>query len=141
MNGAVEELFMPVGPITGRCFAIPVTSSSVHIDLTGGNYAALLPFINAGAGIVEVTGDADVFYRWSAATSGETVDETVTGASGTQANITPRLFVGERKVERPGLAVAKGQTVQGIVVKSTAATTILRITVCSKSRVERMWLG
>jgi len=141
MNGAVEELFMPVGAITGRCFAVPVTSTSVHIDLTAANYAALLSFINNNACIVEVTGDDDVFYRWSAATSGETVDQTVTGASGTQANITPRLFAGERKVERPGLAIAKGQTVQGIVVKSVVAATILRITICSKTRVERMWLG
>lgn len=141
MNGAVEELFMPVGPITGRCFAVPVTSTSAHIDLTATNYSALIAAINAGACIVEVTGDDDVFYRWSAATSGETVDQTVTGASGTQANICPRLFAGERKPERPGLAVAKGQSVQGIVVKSVVAATILRITICSKSRTERMWLG
>ena len=138
MNEAVEELFMPVGPITGRCFAVPVTSTSAHIDLTAANYAALLAFINAGACIVELTGDADVYWRWSVATSGETVDQTITGASGTQANICPRLFVGERKIERPGLAVAKGQSVQGIVVKSDAATTILRITVCSKHRSQRM---
>ncbi len=141
MNGAVEELFMPVGPITGRCFAVPVTSTSAHIDLAGANYIALQTAINSGACIVEVTGDDDVFYRWSAAASGETVDQTVTGASGTQANICPRLFAGERKVERPGLAVAKGQSVLGIVVKSVVAATILRITICSKSRTERMWLG
>lgn len=138
LNEAVEELFMPIGPITGRCFAVPVTSTSAHIDLTAGNYAALAAFINAGACLVEVTGDDDVFYRWSSATSGETVDQAVTGASGTQANICPRLFAGERKVERPGLAVAKLLTVQGIVVKSVVAATILRITVCSKHRSQRM---
>lgn len=141
MNGAVEELFMPVGPITGRCFAVPVTSSNAHIDLTAANYAALLAAINEGACIVELTGDDDVFWRWSTATSGETVDQTITGASGTQANICPRLFAGERKVERPALAAPKGSTIQGIVVKSIVAATILRITICSKSRVERMWLG
>ena len=139
MHPQVEELFMPVGPITGKCFAVPVTSSSVHIELVG-NYLALKNAINDGACIVEVTCDDDVFYRWSTAASGETVDQTITGASGTQANITPRLFVGERKVERPGLIDANNP-VLGIVVKSVVAATILRITICSRNAAQRMSLN
>jgi len=146
MNSIVEELFVPIGPVTGRCFAIPVTSTSVHIDITAGNYAALAAFINSGACIVDLTGDDDVFYRWSTSrgTGGaeptETVDQAVTSASGTQANITPRLFAGERKVERPGLIDANN-LVQGIVVKSTVAATILRITIYSKSAAQRLSLN
>jgi len=135
----VEELFVPVGPVTGMCYAVPVTSGSVHIDLTAANYAALRTAINGGC-IVELTCDDDVFWRWSIATSGETVDQTITGASGTQANITPRLFAGERKVERPGLINAN-QEVNGIVVKSVVSATILRITICSRSAAQRMALN
>lgn len=139
MHPQVEELFMPVGPITGKCFAVPVTSTSAHIDLTGANYLALKTAIDGGC-LVEVTGDDDVFYRWSTATSGETVDQTITGASGTQANICPRLFAGERKVERPGLIDANNP-VLGIVVKSLVAATILRITICSRNAAQRMSLN
>ena len=139
MHEMVEELFIPIGPVTGMCFAVPVTSTSAHIDLTAANYATLLAAINGGC-LVEVAGDDDVFYRWSNATSGETVDQTVTGASGTQANICPRLFAGERKPERPGLINANS-LVQGIVVKSVVAATIMRIVICSRSAAQRMSLN
>lgn len=145
MHPQVEELFMPVGPITGKVFVVPVTSTSSHIDLTAAAYLALQTAINGGC-LVEITGDDDVFYRWSTSkgTGGaeptEVANEAVTGASGTQADMVPRLFQGERKVERPGLIDANNE-VKGIVVKSVVAATILRITICSRSAAQRMSLN
>jgi len=135
----VEELFVPVAPVTGMVYVYPVTSTSFHHDLTAANSAALRAAINGGC-IVEITCDDDVFWRWSIATSGETVDQAITIAAGTQANMAPRLFAGERKVERPGLINAN-QEVNGLVVKSVVAATFFRVTICSRSAAQRMALN
>lgn len=139
MNAQVEELFLPVAPIAGQVFVFSVTSTSNHFDLTASNTLALQTAINGGC-LVEITGDDDVFWRWSSATSGETVDESITVASGTQGNMAPRLFAGERKIERPGMAVTNA-TIKGLVVKSVVAATKLRVTICSRNTSQRLRLN
>lgn len=109
---------IPVGPKNGTPTNFTVTTSSVHFDLTLAIYATLLQAINDGRAIT-LKGDADVFYRWSPNTSGDTVDETMVATGGTPANQCIRLFAGERTDEQAPVGT------KGLVVKGPAAT-ILR---------------
>lgn len=97
---------------------IAVTTSSVHIDLTGTGYDLLLNAIQKQKLLVLAADSANVWYRWSPATSGGTVDETMTAVGGTPADQAAILFSGSRAhlPERPP------PNTKGLIVKGASAT-------------------
>lgn len=106
----------PVGPRNGTPVVFSVTTSSVHVDLTGASYAALLAAIISGQ-IFTVKAEGDVFYRWSPNPSGDTVDETMIATGGTPANQCGVLLAGERSDELAGA----GPATKGLIIKATVA--------------------
>lgn len=112
----------PKGPGNGKPTVFSVTTSSVHVDLTGASYAALRQAIISGQ-LLTVKGEGDVNYRWSPNVSGDTVDETMIATGGTPANQCAVAFAGERIDEEAG----HGPATLGIVIKAPVACK-LRIT-------------
>lgn len=109
--GAIQDSAMnPTGPLTGEIAVIAVTAASAHTDLTGDN--GLTKDLLPNEILVITADDFDVWFRWSTATSGETVDETAT----TGNNRAAMLYVGERLPERPPAGC------QGIVCKGRGVT-------------------
>lgn len=114
MSGSAEEFFTPVGPTNGEPTAIGVTTSSVHVDLTGASYTTLKSHIDNGR-LIQLQAEGDVWFRWSPNTSSDTVDETMVATGGTPANQTAWIPAGGTPDHRapPGT--------QGIVVKAPVA--------------------
>lgn len=108
MSGSREREFQsPLGPATGKVTVIGVTTSSAHVDLTG---KAIFTDL-AKRRLITLKAEADVWYRWSTATTGETVDETDT----TTNNQCSWISAGERVDDLPPAGT------QGIVVKAPVA--------------------
>lgn len=133
MEQLLEEFVNPTGPTAGKAHMISVTTASVHIDLTGASYTVLLADINGGR-LMSLIAEGDIFYRWSTATSGETVDETMAASGITPANQCGMVFAGERLPERP---VVSGSEIKGIVVKAPVACR-LRIVASSRNPADYM---
>lgn len=114
--GAIAEAFMnPTGPLKDEVTVITVTNTSTHVDLTAEAIAAAL--LKNELMTAQADG-GDVYYRWSTATSGETVDEAAVAGS----NRCATLFAGQEHDRRPPTGC------QGIVVKCPAGITVkLRI--------------
>lgn len=75
---------VPAAPVSGSCFGIPVTTSNVHTSLgPTSSYWGFNHNIMSGSRIVTLKAwNADIFYRWSLLTSGETVSSAdMTGAT------------------------------------------------------------
>lgn len=105
---------IPIGPSDGEPTTFPVTTGSVHFDLTGAAYVALARAIRMHRPLT-LKGNVDVFYRWSAQKSGGTVDETMLATGGTPANQCDALFTGERSDERAPIGT------KGIIIKGSGA--------------------
>lgn len=107
MSGSREREFQsPLGPATGKVTVIAVTTSSVHVDLTGKAIKADMDKRR----LVTMKAEGDVWYRWSLLTTGETVDETDT----TTTAQCSWIAVGERVDDLPPAGT------NGIVVKAPA---------------------
>jgi hypothetical protein len=104
----------PIGPSDGTPTVIAVTNSSVHVNLTSSTYATLAKAIRMKKTLV-MKAEGDVYYRWSSATSGGTVDETMAASGGTPANQCGILFVGEPWSEKAPLGT------KGIIIKTNVA--------------------
>lgn len=126
MGQEAFEFMKPIGPTNGSVAVITVTTSSVHVDLTGASYTTLKAAIDAGRLITLKADGTDVYYRWSPNASGDTIDETMLATGGTPANQAGVIFNGERGDESP-----PPQT-QGILVKATSIAGKLRIHISSK---------
>lgn len=109
--GAIQDAALnPTGPLTDEIAVIAVTAASAHTDLTAD--AAVAAAISRNEILAITSDDFDVWFKWSLATSGETVDETAVAGS----NRAAILYVGERLPERPpGLC-------KGIVCKGRGVT-------------------
>jgi hypothetical protein len=105
MSGSREREFQsPLGPQTGKVTVIAVTAVSQHIDLTGKAIKADLDKRR----LITLKAEADVWYRWSLATAGETVNE----ADTTTNDQCSWISAGERVDDLPPAGT------QGIVVKA-----------------------
>lgn len=107
MSSREREFQSPLGPQTGKVTVIAVTTSSVHVDLTGKPIKTDLDKRR----LITLKAEADVWYRWSLLTTGETVDE----ADTTTANQCGWIAAGERVDDLPPAGT------NGIVVKAPAA--------------------
>ena len=103
----------PKGPVKAACYVAPVTATSVHLDLST---TALATAIAAGKTFrLSADSAGDVYYYWSAAASGDTVDETATGY-GTGATQCDTITGGMSRIETPPINAI------GLVVKGSAIT-------------------
>jgi hypothetical protein len=89
---ALLQKQLSLGTSSGSYFALTVTSgSSTHTSLVASTYFAMREAIT-GSRVITIKAEGDVWYRFSTAASGETVDENeVTGS-----NMCGILFAGER---------------------------------------------
>lgn len=106
MGAIAEATLNTTGPLTDEIAVVAVTAASAHTDLTAD--LAIAAAIAKNEQLVITSDDADVWFRWSLAISGETVDETAVVGS----NRAAILFVGERLPERPP-ALCKGIVCKG----------------------------
>lgn len=75
MNQATWENLNPIGPRLGKVAGIPVTTSSVIIDLS--TYTQVWAALNGGRGVMMIA-TADVYYAFNSENSGS-IDQTVSG--------------------------------------------------------------
>jgi hypothetical protein len=116
-NGSLATLasnnVWPKGPVKAACFVAPVTATSAHLDISTG---ALHTAIAAGKTFrLTADSDGDVFYYWSPAASGDTVDSTATGYD-TGATQCDMIAGGTSRICTPPTNTI------GLVVKGTAVT-------------------
>jgi hypothetical protein len=103
----------PKAPVKASCFVAPVTATSAHLDISTG---ALHTAIAAGKTFrLTADSDGDVFYYWSPAASGDTVDNTATGYD-TGATQCDMIAGGTSRICTPPTNTI------GLVVKGTAVT-------------------
>jgi hypothetical protein len=114
MTANLEEFVKPLGPTNSQPHVLSVTTSSVHVDLTGASYTVLKGHIDGGR-LIRLKFEGDVWYRWSPNTSADTVDESMAASGGTPANQCSVGFAGETLDESPPRGT------RGIVIKAPVA--------------------